>query len=359
MTGGTTHHLLRQGAEHPMSVLINAYCTHRDPPPLAFPHELHGRRDRTDRNLSEHLNGFMGFVMRGGEREMTQSRYHVLRHIQRVQHHLSLDVADDDMDAFGEWAAAANAICFLPDETIRDPSGRILVDPESGDPEEGAEVPYPPDAIQRRARSNERLAELEVHVMPTLPPVISEVEIELRPAREVALRSFALFVVAVRAESLATNQELTVDELRQKRPRGFDALSPKETSFLDNPSPEQQAVIDHAWRYEALFLLQWALRWFDDLFLPTKICDVPRVARVMLQEDDDAMVRDAELRATSELLDALDLHYRLHWAVRQARLDETDPPANLESGVIAERHYALNWLTGFEDAEWDDVDTPT
>ncbi|MCO6561396.1 MAG: DUF4272 domain-containing protein, partial [Gilliamella sp.] len=24
-----------------------------------------------------------------------------------------------------------------------------------------------------------------------------------------------------------------------------------------------------------------------------------------------------------------------------------------------ERHYALNWLTNFENADWDDVDTPT
>jgi hypothetical protein len=31
----------------------------------------------------------------------------------------------------------------------------------------------------------------------------------------------------------------------------------------------------------------------------------------------------------------------------------------LDPGVIQERHHALNWLVRFEDAEWDDVDTPT
>ena len=34
-------------------------------------------------------------------------------------------------------------------------------------------------------------------------------------------------------------------------------------------------------------------------------------------------------------------------------------PGALEGGVIYERHYALNWLFCFEQADWDDVDTPT
>ena len=59
------------------------------------------------------------------------------------------------------------------------------------------------------------------------------------------------------------------------------------------------------------------------------------------------------------ILDALDLHYRLHWYVRQMKLDGQEPPPGLEGGVIQERHHALNWLVRFEDRDWDDVDTPT
>ena len=58
-------------------------------------------------------------------------------------------------------------------------------------------------------------------------------------------------------------------------------------------------------------------------------------------------------------LDALDLHYRAHWAVRQAQMEQADPPGGLIPGVVLERHYALNWLVRFEDAPWDEVDTPT
>jgi uncharacterized protein DUF4272 len=32
---------------------------------------------------------------------------------------------------------------------------------------------------------------------------------------------------------------------------------------------------------------------------------------------------------------------------------------NLDSGVVYERHYALNWLIGYMGREWDDVTTDT
>ncbi|MDR2636809.1 MAG: DUF4272 domain-containing protein [Zoogloeaceae bacterium] len=31
----------------------------------------------------------------------------------------------------------------------------------------------------------------------------------------------------------------------------------------------------------------------------------------------------------------------------------------MEPGVTMERHYALNWLIGYMDQEWDDISTDT
>jgi hypothetical protein len=59
------------------------------------------------------------------------------------------------------------------------------------------------------------------------------------------------------------------------------------------------------------------------------------------------------------LLDGLDLAYRLHWVTTDARVKSMTPAVALEPGVVVERHHALNWLTRFDDAEWDDVETPT
>ena len=118
-------------------------------------------------------------------------------------------------------------------------------------------------------------------------------------------------------------------------------------------------VVEFSWRYEALFLLQWALGLVDELPLPRSICDAPQVERIMLDTDDNDLVGNAGLRPAKDILDALDLHFRLHWAARNAELGERDSPENLDAGIILERHYALNWLVHFEDAGWDEVDTST
>jgi hypothetical protein len=342
-----------------MSVLINAYCTHLDPPSPQFPHALNAQRDCNDPELSQHLNDFIGYVVGRGEQRMTPVKYHLMLHIQRVRHHFSLTVDDGDLDAFARWAWEANAICFLPDGSIRDPSGRILIDGRGAGQEADAEVPYPRDARERKARSEHELERLGIRVLDTLPPVVGEAEVELRPALEVAQRALALFVVALRSESLAFGKEITVTELESKRPLAFGALTPSELLFLNAAAPDQQQITNFTWRYEALFLLQWALGLATDLPHPTGICDVRAVARTMLDANEEALLAGAQLRPAAALLDALDLHFRLHWAVRQARLDGKDGVNGLDGGVIQERHHALNWLVRFDGADWDEVDTPT
>ena len=71
--------------------------------------------------------------------------------------------------------------------------------------------------------------------------------------------------------------------------------------------------------------------------------------------------RIARLRPPGEILEALDRAWREHWVVRQAR-QKGVALAGLNGDVVAERHVALNWLTGFQndrDTPWDAIDTPT
>jgi len=70
-------------------------------------------------------------------------------------------------------------------------------------------------------------------------------------------------------------------------------------------------------------------------------------------------LKKAKLRPQSELLDAADLIYRYHWAVVNARTKNEAGPANLDSGVVMERHYVLNWLIQNGNQEWDNISTDT
>lgn len=79
----------------------------------------------------------------------------------------------------------------------------------------------------------------------------------------------------------------------------------------------------------------------------------------MRERTAKTFVAEAKLRPLAELLDQTDRIYRYHWAVVNARVSGTAPPAGLEPGVVLERHYALNWIIGYMEQEWDEITTDT
>ncbi len=342
-----------------MPIEIFAYCTHRDPPEPEFPHEPVFVRNESTPGFVEHLMKLVQDLFESGEGQISQTLYAVCRHLQRTSMLVAFKVDGEHIEAIAPWAWQSNAILFLPDRTIRDPNGAVLHDPSAEQPDPNAQLPFLPDARQRKAQSEIELRNRLIDTPEALPPVISEFEVTLRSADEVVWRMLALFVVAVRAESLSSGKPIPITALREKSPLAFQALSPWETAFLENASPPESDVSAAGWRYEALATLQWSLGMHATLPFPDAICDVPEVARQMIAMPARQMIESATLRPTGEILDALDLNFRLLWAARDAATRQTEPPAGLEGGVIAERQHAFNWLTFFENAEWDEVDIPS
>lgn len=335
------------------TTLINAYCTRVSIAQPTFAHTLHVRRDLADPELLEHLNGFCGEVLGRGDGAMSRDKYHVILHLQRVQQHLSMSVAEADMAALQAWAAQANAILFTPDGHITDPQGRVLVGALDGKAQADARLPYPAKALERKAATEARLAARGIEVPDTLPPLVCEDELTLRTRDEVVERARALLLVALRADSVASGEPIPVPTLLSKMPLADDALSPKEQAFLAQEAPSQQDCGQFIWRYESLYLLEWALCLVDELPYPGAPVDTASTVARLIE------MRGPRLRTGAEIVDALDLHYRLHWQIRQARLKKLGEAAGLDADVVMERHHALNWLVRFQHAGWDDVDTPT
>ena len=335
------------------AILFNAYCTRLTIAQPAFAHTLHGRRDLSDPQLLEHLNGFCGYVLGRGDGAMSRDKYHVILHLQRVQQHLSISVGAADMDALHAWAAHANAILFTPDGHVIDPQGRILVNAADGKADADARLPYPDQALERKARTEALLAARAIEVPATLPPLVCESELALRSRDEVVERARALLLVALRAESVASGEPMPVATLLSKMPLADDALAPKEQAFLEQDAPSQQDCAQFIWRYESLYLLEWALGLVDVLPYPEAPVDAASTVATLIE------MRGPQLRSPAEILDALDLHYRLHWQIRQSRLKKLGEAAGVDADVVMERHHTLNWLVRFQHASWDDVDTPT
>lgn len=220
-------------------------------------------------------------------------------------------------------------------------------------PDDTESEPLFEDQILRKRWAESLLADHSVPINPHLPCIESEAQVTIRSAQEIAERLRALTLVAVKGQGMPQDEVLRLADERGIRP----LFSAKELAFIDEPDPSEHSLIQFVWRYEAAWVLFWALNLADkQLAYPGAICDVQRmVDRVNSSVDLTARA----MQSANTILNEADLIYRYHWAVRQAQIDGKEPPANLLASVVMERHYALNWLIGYNGAEWDDVSTDT
>ena len=196
---------------------------------------------------------------------------------------------------------------------------------------------------------------------------------QVRSADEVARRCIILYAV------LAAGHDEPRDQLVAWLGREglWQAVSLKESEFLLSESPTREQRIHATWRAEALFPLLWSLGLIDELPIPQQLCDVQLIRSVLppLLASVGEFISTAQLRSDSEIHDANEEIYQIHWRVRDAQLrSQPTPPGKLprmphedcvppaesyHSGVVQERHYALNWLIGYCGQDWDDVTTDT
>jgi len=211
------------------------------------------------------------------------------------------------------------------------------------------------EAIDRKLRSEKILQAEGVPFFAALPAIEIAAEVLKRSKEEVALRALCLLFVAAKGEGL--EQELAEDvmEFHGLRPH----LTPKELAFVLDNSASEHDRLQFTWRHEAAWTLLWALGFVAQLGKPDQICDVEFGARTMTERTTPEFIEDSELRPITDILDQADLIYRYHWAVTNARIKGQQAPAALDPGVTKERHYALNWLIGYDEQAWDDVTTDT
>ena len=212
-----------------------------------------------------------------------------------------------------------------------------------------------PEAASRKARSEVLLRAEGLPVNKGLPVIETEREAKHRTKDEIAYRALALLVVAVKGEGL---DQPTVDQIVNDY--GLESqFTPKERSFIKNALPSQHDRVQFAWRYEAAWTLLWALGYVERLDKPSGICDVPRAVSFMRERKASQFVADAKLRPLSEILDQADRTYRYHWAVVDSRVNDRKQLTGIDPEVTLERHYALNWLIGYMEQDWDDISTDT
>lgn len=265
-------------------------------------------------------------------------------------------------------------------------SPRPLAGPSSSVTDASTEPPapageYPATATwehanqRQRQRAERSFAQLKKHNVPVYGGplfVDDDEEVKIHNAQAVARRALVLWAVTRKAGGIPQEEAL----LPIQKLGLWDSVSEDEKRYLKDASPDPAESEELVWRLECLWVLMWSLGYIDDLDWPSGMCDVPKLVEIIKpHETNPAFIAEAKLRSTAELLDAQDLTMRIHWAIRDAQLNQRSIPEDLNwakpevrvtprqsaaAGVVAERHYVLNWLVNFlSPKSWDDVDTPT
>lgn len=91
-------------------------------------------------------------------------------------------------------------------------------------------------------------------------------------------------------------------------------------------------------------------------------CDTEEFQRILPPFADlsvEQFVNNASRRRDDELLELADYLLNSHWEARDASIHGGPMPANLNIGIIQERHHAINWAIGHDSLPWDEVTTDT
>ena len=207
------------------------------------------------------------------------------------------------------------------------------------------------DASARKLQSIDTLRSAGIAGIPDMPPRQNEAAALRRTTEEVTDRALALLIVSVAgaahdaAASAPLERELGVG----------NAFSPFEKAYLANPAAPDQDHFNMSWRFEAAYVLLWAIGIYGDLPAPGTLVSEDKIIsdiRGIGAKDIRSM---ASLRPQSELLDAADLLYRYDLACIDSWQTGAPYPPGTDCEIVMEWRYALDWLTVAPAQDWDNV----
>lgn len=220
-----------------------------------------------------------------------------------------------------------------------------------------------PEQLERKARSIAILKEKGVPYIEHLPVI--EIDVTPRTPEEIAKRAIACLLSVQVACDFAHDGDVEESRkffLSMLETFGVtEELTPAEKKIFFG-EPTKQDAINIGWKYEAYWPLIWALGLVDELKYPDQICDCEHAIEVVSSCGSFAeFMQSTSPRTIEEILDEADLIFRYDWACVEARIHGKEAPAGLNSSVVVERHWGLNWLIGknSDNEDWDTVSTNT
>lgn len=211
--------------------------------------------------------------------------------------------------------------------------------------------------MQERKRLTEVF--LHQHKIPTLDslPYIEDVEqTQFRSPDIVAKKAIVLRVLIDVANGVVHVHD-AIEYL--KKYDLWPLVSGNEILFLENKQRTSSDIFPMKWRIENLNVLIWALGYPAELPFPTTTCSYVFLEVLpAFNQNPQPWLERAKYRNLDDIVRELDLTYRMHWALVDALENGRTPPAGIRISIVYERHFALNWITMY-DEDWDSITTDT
>ena len=203
-------------------------------------------------------------------------------------------------------------------------------------------VDMPKTAQQRKDENIKILKQEGVAVLESLPLRYENSEVTPRDIDEIVKRTVCSFTAIMCACTIRDEGSLGEENMAWAKSflgDAYEGLSVKEKEVVEDRA-DMKTAVNMGWKYESLWALMWAMGLVEELSFPSEICDCAFVMDTFSGGDFSACVK---LRDTDEILQALDLIYRYHWACVNARVHGSDC-AGLDEEVVMERRGGLEWL---------------
>lgn len=282
------------------------------------------------------------------------------------------DINEGQMQLFTELLSQVGGIGFLPNGTLLDKEGFVIVysDGTSGPSN------FRPHACTRKVmgdeitsgegeqRKGKTIAYLKDHGIPfidSLPQLPPLAQCQFKTQEDIARRAVALLIVIQYACDVAQGEEDIHGSkdffMSMLQKYGVEhQLTENERKLLQDEEPMMQEAVNTSWQYEAYWALIWALGLVDTLGFPDQLCDCNYAIDVVSScETYEEFYNKTSLRSREEIMDEADKIYRLHWACVNNRIQGQEAPAGMNESIVMERRRGLFWMMSHRDEEWDDI----
>jgi hypothetical protein len=172
----------------------------------------------------------------------------------------------------------------------------------------------------------------------------------LRPMDSVRRRMLATYGVLVALVALPRREVL----MWVSKEHLNDELTRKEKQFFDRGTHADQLKVE----IESLWTLAWCTGLVDmDFGKPSRDEVASYFPNIAKGEPSANYLKELRLRELSEIQQACDVAYCIHWAIRQAHIEGQMSGGRLPPAYVVERRRALEWM--LHDESWDDISLDT